>query len=327
MRGRFLLAPVIALGLVASACGGDVPSPSAAQVFPIGVADAAEAPATVAAPQPTATAAPARVQPPFVLRPEAWGTAPVSLGLTAPATSAAAAVVYDEGSGELLHAVNAEQRLAPASLTKIITAIIIIESGLDLDAPVTIDVDSRTMVGSSVMGIIPGDVFTVRDLLYGLMLPSGNDAALALGRYMSGSDRAFVELMNDWAWDMGLRETHFANAHGLSNPNHYTTARELAHISRYAMANPVFAEIVRAGSHMAIGHYRTLVVNNVNSYMWQVPGADGLKTGFTYRAGKTLVASATRNGHRLYVVLLNAPSREADAALLTEWGFANFRWE
>lgn len=322
---RPLLFFFAALGLLASACGFS--RPDAAQVLPPPVEQAQAA--TVPPPRLDENVwtlpQPPVPQPAFALNPAAAGEAPASLGVEAPSISAAAAIVIDEASGAVLYEKDADRQLAPASLTKIVTAKLVLESGVALDTPVTVDVDSRLMRGSSVMGLQPGDVFTVRDLLYGLMLPSGNDAAIALGRAVAGSDRVFVERMNALAWKMGLRNTNFANAHGLSARNHYTSARDLAYLSRYAMSDPVLREIVRTPSYVASGS-RMIEMTNVNLFLGQFPGADGLKTGFTNRAGKTIVATATREGRRVYVVLLDAPEREADASALMAWAFANYRW-
>jgi D-alanyl-D-alanine carboxypeptidase len=238
--------------------------------------------------------------------------------------SAASAVVLDEESGALLYAKAGHDIRAPASLTKIATAVLALEHGR-LDAEVAVDVDSRVMRGSTVMGLIPGDRFTLRDLLYGMMLPSGNDAALAIGRYLAGSDAAFVAQMNALAERLGLWDTHFANAHGLGARDHLTSARDLAMLARYAMSVPGFAKIVGAASWTANGS-RQITLYNINTFLFAYPGADGLKTGYTRRAGSTIAASAVLDGHRVYVILLNAPQREADAAALMDWAFASHRW-
>jgi D-alanyl-D-alanine carboxypeptidase len=175
------------------------------------------------------------------------------------------------------------------------------------------------------MGLLPGDRFPLRDLLYGLMLPSGNDAALAIGRHISGSDQAFVAQMNLLLARFGLTNSRFANPHGLGTDGHYTSAYDLAVLARYGMSLPGFKEIVTAPFWHTHGS-RPLSFSNINSFLYTYRGADGIKTGYTRRAGPTLVASATRDGHRLYAVLLNAPSREWDATLLLNCTFANHVW-
>ena len=242
-----------------------------------------------------------------------------------PAIGALAAVVIDEASGEVLFDKDAHVPLPPASLTKIATLVLALESGR-LDEWVDIDVDSREMPRSTVMGLIPGDRFTLRDLLYGLMLPSGNDAALAIGRFLAGSDAAFVQEMNRLLLRQGLRESQFSNPHGLGSPDHVTSAYDLAMLSRYGMSLPGFREIVTTGGWTAQGS-RVLPLTNINSFLYSYPGADGLKTGYTRRSGQTLAASATRNGHRLYAIILNSLTRDADAINLLNWAFANLVWD
>ena len=222
------------------------------------------------------------------------GSAPLLVGAAAPSVDAAGAIVIDEASGAVLFEHNAHSRLAPASLTKIATSILAIE-GSALDGWAQIDVDFRNMPGSSVMGLLPGDCFTVRDLLHGLMLPSGNDAALAIGRYISGSDEAFVASLNALVLRLGLTETHFANPHGLDEPNHVSSAYDLAMLTRYGMSLPTFVETVGAPGWTAVGS-RELTLRNVNRFLASYSGADGVKTGFTEDAGRTLIASATRDG-------------------------------
>ncbi|HXH20802.1 MAG TPA: D-alanyl-D-alanine carboxypeptidase family protein [Dehalococcoidia bacterium] len=241
-----------------------------------------------------------------------------------PEIAGLAAVVIDEASGAVLYDKDAHLRLPPASLTKIATAILALEHG-NLDDEVTVDVDSRVMRGSTVMGLEPGDRFSLRDLLYGLMLPSGNDAALAIGRHLAGSDGAFVERMNGLLARLGLRESHFLNPHGLGRGEHLASAYDIAMLSRYAMSLPGFHELVNARSWVARGS-RTIPLTNINTFLGYYPGADGVKTGYTRSAGSTLAASAARNGHRLFVVVLNSPARNEDARRLLNWAFTTYAW-
>jgi D-alanyl-D-alanine carboxypeptidase len=261
---------------------------------------------------------------PLLLVPEPWAPPPMGTGLPVPLIDARAAIVIDEASGAVLFAQQAERALAPASLTKIATAIVALEEG-NLDSTVVVDVNSESMEDSTVMGLLPGDRFRLRDLLYGLMLRSGNDAAIAIGRHMAGSEDAFAEKMNALAVRFGLNETNFVNAHGLSRRNHLSSALDLAVLSRYAMSVPGFAEIVGTPYWTALGS-RTIEMTNLHPFTFAYPGGDGIKTGYTERAGRTMVASAVRGGHRVYVVLLNAPEMEKDAVALMDWAFANHRW-
>jgi D-alanyl-D-alanine carboxypeptidase len=259
--------------------------------------------------------------------PNASSSAPIQTGsASVPNFNARAAVVIDEASGAILYEHNAHASIPVASLTKIATAILALE-GAPVDSWVPVNtVDYRQMPGSSVMGVIPGDCFTMRDLLYGLMLPSGNDAALAIARYQSGSDEAFITLMNTLMRRLGLTNTTFTDPHGLGGPRHRSSAYDIAMMSRYAMTQlPLFRTIVNAPTWTAYGD-RELSMRNVNSFISQATGADGVKTGYTEEAGRTLSASATRNGHRVYAVILNDNNRYATAEALIDWAFANYTW-
>jgi D-alanyl-D-alanine carboxypeptidase (penicillin-binding protein 5/6) len=275
---------------------------------------------------PRATA-PIEGQPPAGVRgifPPPWAVAPVSNGSAVPEISATAAVVLDEASGAVLYEKDGYRALPPASTTKVATAILAIEHG-GLDERVVTDVDASLMRRSSVMGLRPDDSFTLRDLLYGLMLPSGNDAALAIGRHISGSDGAFVAKMNGLLDRLGLDSSHFANPHGLGNPQHVLTPRDLAILDRYGMTLPEYRDIMKTYSYRAVGS-KAISMVSANSFAFSYPGADSAKIGYTRSAGNTLVASATRDGHRLYVVVFNTASRDADAAKLLDWAFASHTW-
>jgi D-alanyl-D-alanine carboxypeptidase len=241
-----------------------------------------------------------------------------------PAFNAAAALVMDEASGSVMFQYNAEAPLPPASLTKIASAVVALHDG-GLDRGVTVDVDYREMPRSSVMGLLPGDQFTLRDLLYGMMLPSGNDAALAVARAVAGSDAAFVARMNALVAGLGLVETDFKNPHGLGASGHLASAYDLAVLARYALSVDGFEALASARSWTARGS-RTISMGNSNALVSQYSGADGVKIGYTRSAGNTIVGSATRNGHRVLVVLLNAPQHQADCRAFLDWAFANFVW-
>ncbi len=251
--------------------------------------------------------------------------APTLVGGPAPAIDAVSAIVVDEASGTVLYSHNPDTRLALASLTKIVTTILAIE-GSDIEAWVRTNVDLATLdADSSLMGLEPGDCFTMRDLLYGLMLRSGNDAALAIARHVAGSDEAFVGAMNALMRRLGLTDTQFANPHGLHDEAQYSTARDLAMLTRYAMTLPAFVEVSRTHAWTAEGS-RVIDMRTLNAFLSTYEGADGVKTGWTEEAGLTLVASATQDGRRVYVVLLNAPDRVTDAAALLDWAFTQHTW-
>lgn len=251
---------------------------------------------------------------------------PVSVAVPAapPAVTARNAVVIDGDTGRVLYGLAEHDRRPPASVTKIMTAILAIEHG-DLGRTVISDVDGSTMTDSSVMGLRIGVPITIEDLLYGLMLPSGNDAALVLAENTSGSVPAFVDAMNQKAAELGLTDTHFVNPHGLDNPDHYSSAYDLARLARYAMNNPEFAKIVGTQDwHLSPPSDYDL--HNGNSLLASYPGADGVKIGWTDAAGWTFVGSAVRAGHRLVVAVLDTQNRDADATALLDWGFANYQW-
>jgi D-alanyl-D-alanine carboxypeptidase (penicillin-binding protein 5/6) len=244
-----------------------------------------------------------------------------------PAITAHAAVVLDAETGRVLYGLDEHRRRSPASTTKIMTAVLAIENR-SLDDYVVAESDAVTMsaAGSSVMGLMPGTQISMRDLLYGLMLPSGNDAALDLARAIDGSVPAFVERMNARAEELRLVNTRFRNPHGLSGKGHYSSAYDLAMLTRYAMANEEFRRIVGTQSYH-LGPPSDYDVNNGNSLLAKYPGADGVKIGWTEHAGWTFVASAVRDGRRLIVTVLRSEDRDADAAALLDWAFGAHRWE
>ncbi|TAK61367.1 MAG: D-alanyl-D-alanine carboxypeptidase [Dehalococcoidia bacterium] len=243
----------------------------------------------------------------------------------APPVTAAAAVVMDAETGRVLYDLRGHDVMRPASTTKIMTAILALQQLPDLQRVVISDIDATTLVGSSVMGLRPGVPITIQDLLFGLMLPSGNDAAIELAKAVDGDEGRFVQRMNSLARALDLRETHFANPHGLDAPDHYMSAFDLAKLADFAMANPAFAQIVGTRDyHLAPPSDYGL--HNGNSMLQSYPGADGVKIGWTEAAGWTLVASATRDGHRLIAVVLNSRDRDADASSLLDWAYRSYQW-
>ncbi len=234
------------------------------------------------------------------------------------AVSAQKAVVLDAATDRVLYEKQPDERGLIASTTKIMTALIICEQCNVLDR-IRIPKEAVGIEGSS-MYLKEGEVLTIQDLLYGLMLHSGNDAAVALAIYCGGTVEGFAQLMNDKAHRLGLSGTHFENPNGLDSPGHYSTARDLAKLAAYAMDNPIFVQTVSTKSVKAGG--RTLT--NHNKLLWRLDGADGVKTGFTKAAGRILVSSATRDGRRLIAVTMNAPNDWQDHIQLLENGFAHY---
>ena len=235
------------------------------------------------------------------------------------AVSAEKAMVLDAATGRAIYEKDADRQSLIASTTKIMTALIVCEQCNVLDR-MRIPKEAVGIEGSS-MYLREGEILTIQELLYGLMLSSGNDAAVALAIYCGGTVEGFAELMNDKARLLGLKNTHFENPNGLDSPGHYSTARDLAVLAAYAMDNPIFYKTVSAKT-VTVGS-RSL--RNHNKLLWQVQGADGVKTGFTKAAGRILVSSATRNGRRLICVTLNDPNDWADHGQLLEQGFSRYR--
>ena len=234
------------------------------------------------------------------------------------AVSAQNAILMDGETGRVLYERNADSRSLIASCTKIMTALVVCEQCNVLDR-VKIPKEAVGIEGSS-MYLKEGEVLTVQELLYGLMLHSGNDAAVALAIYCGGTVEGFAELMNDKAFRLGLTGTHFENPHGLDSPNHYSTARDLAVLAAYAMDNPIFLQTVSTKT-VRVGE-RSLT--NHNKLLWQVEGAEGVKTGYTRAAGRILVSSALRAGRRLICVTINDGNDWADHAALLNDGFSKF---
>lgn len=234
------------------------------------------------------------------------------------AISARKAILLDALTGRVIYERRADEQSLIASTTKIMTALVVCQQCNVLDR-VRIPAEAVGVEGSS-MYLTEGEVLTVQELLYGLMLHSGNDAAVALAIYCGGTVEGFAELMNDKARALGLENTHFVNPNGLDAPGHYSTARDLAVLAACAMEDPVFAQTVSTKQVKIGERYLT----NHNKLLWQVEGADGVKTGYTRAAGRILVSSATRNGRRLICVTIDAPSDWADHAALLEQGFQEY---
>lgn len=285
--------------------------------------------ASPAQPQPSSTPNPVPVEPPppSCPAPDLAGAAPVRISdRQPPAVAAATGVVIDAASGAVLWGLDEHRAVQPASVSKIVTALLAVERG-NLDTVITVDLPQQMLSRGSTMGLVTGDWFTLRDLLYGLMLPSGNDAAAVIATHLAGSEPAFAEQMNQRLCDLGLTDSHFINASGLGRGMYnMASAYDLAQVSRAAMQHPAFVQIAGTRAWTARGS-RVLAMSNLNQLIGWYPGADGIKIGWTPGAGNTIVGSATRNGHRVIVVLLNTPDRAGESAALLNWAFANHRWE
>ncbi len=230
-------------------------------------------------------------------------------------TESAAVALMEANTGTFLICQNENARLPMASTTKIMTALVVVENA-ELSDMVTVDESAENVEGSS-MYISAGERISVEDLLYGLMLASGNDAAVALAVHVGGDVDSFVAMMNDKADALGLENTHFVTPNGLHDSDHYTTARELALLASEAMKNEEIYKIASTKYHSTTTgeHVRTL--KNKNALLWDYEGAFGIKTGYTSAAGRCLVFGANRNGMRLIGVLLNCrPMFEISSRLL-----------
>ena len=249
-----------------------------------------------------------------------------------PYVTARTAYVFDADLGWTFYAKGADEELPMASCTKVMTLLLAVENG-SLTQVVTIGRDAAALVrsDSSYMGLSAGEKLTLNDLLYGLVLPSGNDAAVAIADAIGGNVPNFVQMMNERAQQLGMTHTHYMNPHGLGEPNHYTTARDLAILSGVAMHNPTIAQVTST-AHYSIPKtathkgYSLETGNDLLAYARSpYPGAIGVKPGFTGDAGYCQAFAAIRHGHMIVGVVLDEPSwqvRIVDMRALLDWGFA-----
>ncbi|QIA27198.1 D-alanyl-D-alanine carboxypeptidase [Thermaerobacter sp. PB12/4term] len=242
-----------------------------------------------------------------------------------PSQDARAAILVDAATGQVLYARNADATMPMASTTKIMTALLAIERG-DLQQVITTSQRAFGVEGSSLY-LALGEQRTLEELLYGLMLQSGNDAAVAIAEGLAGSVETFVQWMNQRARELGLEHTRFADPHGLASRDHYTSARDLATLARVALANPTFRRVVGTREYRMPWPEKNSerVLYNHNRFLWH-DGATGVKNGYTSAARGALVASAQRDGIELVGVLLGAhpTGMYRDMAALMDWGFARF---
>lgn len=235
-----------------------------------------------------------------------------------PATSAEAMILLHPASGKVLASKNATEQMLIASTTKLMTALVAVENG-DLDAEVEILPAWAEVEGSS-MYLRPGEKYTLRELLQGLLLASGNDAALAVAGTVAGDTDSFVAMMNRRSETLGLSHTHFTNPHGLDDPEHYSCAADLAAIMAEAMQNDALREIMGMRSCSVHG----LVYENHNKLLRKCQGVNGGKTGYTKSAGRCLVTSCQRDGMELICVTLSDPKDWEDHAALYDWAFGAY---
>lgn len=233
-----------------------------------------------------------------------------------PVPSAASAIVVDGDSGRVLFEKNSHEKRLIASITKLMTALVAVESTPDLNTKVTIAREWTLAEGSSIY-LREGETLSLETLLYGMLLNSGNDAALAVAGFCGGDVETFVGWMNERAVSLGMEDTHFQNPNGLNDDEHYSTAYDMALLAREVLAHPELCEIVSTKSI----HLEDHSFANHNKLLWQYEGCIGMKTGYTQLAGRTLVSAARRNGQTLICVTLSAPDDWKDHAALLDYGF------
>ena len=237
-----------------------------------------------------------------------------------PQLTANSAVLVDLDSGQTLFALHPDDPLPPASTAKLMTALVVLQQG-NLDDVVTVSAAAAGTTGSR-MGLAAGETLTVRELLYGLLLPSGNDAAVALAEHVGGSEEAFVALMNRTAASLGLKATHFTGPHGMDAAGQTSSAADLLTITQADLKYPLFAQIIATQAAEVSG----MALTNTNELLGKYPGADGVKTGTTDAGGECLVASVTRQGHRLLAIVLGSKDRYADVRAMFDFAAGGWQW-
>jgi D-alanyl-D-alanine carboxypeptidase (penicillin-binding protein 5/6) len=230
-------------------------------------------------------------------------------------------LLKDLRSGRVLYEHESGKRLSPASLTKIMSALVILEKG-HLDEQATVS-RNAARAPKTHLRLRTGEVFRLEDLLKAMLIVSANDACLAAVEHVGGDEEQFVKLMNAKAVELGLRDTHFSNGCGFDGPEHYSTAEDLAKLSEVAMQQPVFRHLVREERDliMPISGHRPYLLHNTNRLLGRIPGVEGVKTGFTSKAGRCLIAKVSQNGNDLLLVILNSNRRWHMAKSLIDYGF------
>ncbi|KHD38206.1 D-alanyl-D-alanine carboxypeptidase [Clostridium acetobutylicum] len=239
--------------------------------------------------------------------------------------NARCAIAIDSNTKMILYEKNADMIVPMASTTKIMTSLVAIKYG-NLDKKFTISKKAASIRGSKV-GYKTGEEITLRELLYGLMLRSGNDAAICIAEGIAGSTEKFADLMNEYAYKIGAFNSHFQTPHGLDKDLHYCTAYDLAFITSVAKENKVFNDIVSAKDVSAEQYGFTRSYHNINKILYQIPGADGVKTGYTGKAGKCLVSSVKMNGHDVIFVVLNCTPRWKETKRMYEYVKKNYEYK
>lgn len=249
-----------------------------------------------------------------------------SENITEPTINSRAAIVYERSSGKILYGKEENEKRKMASTTKIMTAIVVLEN-TNLDDIVTIS-SKAAGTGGSRLGLHKDDKISIQDLLYGLLLCSGNDAAVALAEHVGGDLSNFANMMNSKATSLGLSSTHFVTPHGLDDDNHYTTAYELALITNYALKNDVFANLVKTKTYTISINNHPKTLSNTNELLGNLDGVYGVKTGFTNGANRCLVTAVKRDNMDIICIVLGADTkkdRTKDSINLINYSFNNFK--
>jgi D-alanyl-D-alanine carboxypeptidase len=243
----------------------------------------------------------------------------------APDTTAVHIAVIDDASGQLMYGEEPYTEVPQASTTKIATTIVALERAPDLTKRIKVTVSASAMAardGSSTMGIEPGRSVSLDTLLHGMMLPSGNDAAEQVALALADSREQYIDWMNQEAAALGLKDTHFVNPSGMDAAGHYSSAYDMAMLARYAMRNATFRDLASTTRYTGDG----FPMSNLNRLLDLYPGVDGVKIGFTDAAQKTIVASATHDGHHVYMSLMHSQDLVGDCTLLFNWVWDTFAW-
>ncbi len=254
-----------------------------------------------------------------------WFIAGAVYAIPPPVLKAKSAILVDAESGQVLYELRADERRPIASTTKMMTAILLIEHGNLDDLVVASENAVNTRYAN--LNMTPGETIPLRDMLYAILLRSSNDGSVAAAEYLCGTEERFVQMMNEKARELGMTNTHFANSHGLDDPNHYSTARDLATLARYCIQNPIFNEIVRTPERTILRsiNQKDVLVRTHARCLKTLPGADGIKTGYTAKAGRCFVGSVTRDGWRLISVVLGSSDADKDTHALIEWAYKQYQ--
>lgn len=253
--------------------------------------------------------------------------APELLGaVEPPRLTASAALAYDWATGSTLYTHNFDQALPIASLTKLMTALVVVQSA-NVDEVVVIESSDTKAVGSS-MGLVPGERMTIRNLLYGLLVPSSNDAALALARVSGGSTEQFIARMNEQADTLGMVDTHFANPVGWDDADNFSTARDLSILAREFLGHALLSEIVNTRELTVVsadGRFEH-ALTSTNQLLLEDPRVNGIKTGLTSQAKGNLIIRIAADKQEIITIVLGSDNREEDSRQLMDWVLGSYRW-